>query len=664
MKIINLSVWIIGILIIRKAAWRCISRRMQYFLWILPVLFLIIAPFLDVTSKFSSENFLHSVRQQVFDMEKNSRHKAEENTTISVEKKVVIEDAQIVDKEAPMPETLVDNKNDGSLCREKWIELIKAVKYVVIISMLCIMCYANMRLWVWCKKNRTFYKKDNTTKMNVYVLDGISSPFLFGKSIYITTDILENERYLRHVILHEYCHFRHMDNLWVIVRNICLSFNWYNPLAWLAIEYVKRDCELACDEAVLDMLEEGERKDYGYTLLAILKKQKRRRTYLVNTTSMSENVKKMTERITLIASGGRRSLIVTCMTIICIVLLTGFTFTQMEKEETLLNDAVHAEQEEIIESNVKELSDITNKDESDMYLNSDKVFYNTVKYYDGYFYYAGVDKMHRINYALSDKEELIEGRVRLGNCEDEYIYYIKYPSDKISDSGLLRLNVKNKQEELLVEWVDEMWLYSNLYVHNGVLYIEKGEICTAYEINDEMRKVDETDNIIYQKLEECGLSGRDINNLEPGYLNAFFNMNVFIYMDRDNKEIVIYDTNTNKAITKLEECESDVLISDIGLVYKRDADIYLKRWYEDKTTLLYDAKPNEFINYGTYDKKYVYVFSENENKVKCIKISWEGEIEDYKYFDFTKLAINLELSASNGVVSYRQNENIIFEKTY
>lgn len=48
--------------------------------------------------------------------------------------------------------------------------------------------------------------------------------------------------------------------------------------------------------------------------------------------------------------------------------------------------------------------------------------------------------------------------------------------------------------------------------------------------------------------------------------------------------------------------------------------------------------------------------------VKGIRISWEGGIEEIKDFDSVKLAVNLGFSANNGVISYWQNGNIVFDE--
>ncbi len=81
----------------------------------------------------------------------------------------------------------------------------------------------NIRFVDACRKMRIFYKKDRETGLRVYLLDGIASPFLLGRAVYLAPGV------------------------------------------------VRRDCELSCDERVIAVIGEEERAEYGKTLLAMNK---------------------------------------------------------------------------------------------------------------------------------------------------------------------------------------------------------------------------------------------------------------------------------------------------------------------------------------------------------------------------------------------------------
>lgn len=146
-------------------------------------------------------------------------------------------------------------------------------------------------------------------KAKIYTIDGLASPCLYGlpfrESIYLTADIAENPDRLRHVLTHEMCHKKHGDSFWSIVRSILLIVYWMNPLVWVAAVLSKRDCELACDEEALLLLGEEERISYGETLLSIITRKSRLSDIACTATTMTGSGKSVKERIKFIADKPR-----------------------------------------------------------------------------------------------------------------------------------------------------------------------------------------------------------------------------------------------------------------------------------------------------------------------------------------------------------------------
>ena len=106
----------------------------------------------------------------------------------------------------------------------------------------------------------------------VYVTGAVQTPCLFGllhPRVYVTEEAAANETVLRHSLAHELTHCRHRDHIWAALRGLCLALHWYHPLVWLAAVLSQRDGELCCDEATVKRLGETERAAYGRTLLAV-----------------------------------------------------------------------------------------------------------------------------------------------------------------------------------------------------------------------------------------------------------------------------------------------------------------------------------------------------------------------------------------------------------
>jgi len=75
--------------------------------------------------------------------------------------------------------------------------------------------------------------------------------------------------YLPLVLLHEQAHIR-MSHLWYkTVLLLALLFFWWNPVYWLACRLVCQDIELACDEAVMDSLDDKGRRNYARALVEL-----------------------------------------------------------------------------------------------------------------------------------------------------------------------------------------------------------------------------------------------------------------------------------------------------------------------------------------------------------------------------------------------------------
>ncbi len=103
---------------------------------------------------------------------------------------------------------------------------------------------------------------------NIRVCDRIGSPFIIGMFhpvIYLSSSIGENEK--EYVIAHERAHIRRLDNLWKPLGYLLLCVHWFNPFCWLAYILFCRDIELACDEKVVKLYDEKDRKAYANALL-------------------------------------------------------------------------------------------------------------------------------------------------------------------------------------------------------------------------------------------------------------------------------------------------------------------------------------------------------------------------------------------------------------
>lgn len=161
----------------------------------------------------------------------------------------------------------------------------------------------------------------------VYTVDHIPSPCLSRRCIYLTKEMAEDKEELMHILAHEYCHYKQLDSLWVIVRCMLTVIYWFNPLVWTAAYISKLDSELACDAAAIRMLGEKERLAYGKTLIKLVSGDMHVCDRIGIASTMSGGEKSIKERIGIIAKKPKYLVTAAAAVVIMAAVLIAFTFS-------------------------------------------------------------------------------------------------------------------------------------------------------------------------------------------------------------------------------------------------------------------------------------------------------------------------------------------------
>jgi len=112
-------------------------------------------------------------------------------------------------------------------------------------------------------------KEKVRTAIELSVNNLISSPMLIGffkPCIVLPMTEFTGSDFSK-IVLHEITHYKRRDMFykWLIHFTICL--HWFNPFVYIMGRSISHDCELACDEAVIQTLDAVERQSYGNALL-------------------------------------------------------------------------------------------------------------------------------------------------------------------------------------------------------------------------------------------------------------------------------------------------------------------------------------------------------------------------------------------------------------
>lgn len=113
-------------------------------------------------------------------------------------------------------------------------------------------------------------------RVKIYVSDRTSTPLTVGmvQSRIILPKQLRADRIdLKYVLAHEMVHIRRADNVLKMIMLMVACIHWFNPLAWMMYLFFDRDIELSCDERVLEIYGEKQKKKYAETLLDLAETQ-------------------------------------------------------------------------------------------------------------------------------------------------------------------------------------------------------------------------------------------------------------------------------------------------------------------------------------------------------------------------------------------------------
>lgn len=206
----------------------------------------------------------------------------------------------------------------------------------------------------------------------VWLASSLPSPCLAGllrPEIYLTPEAAQDPDTCQFVLRHELAYYHARDQLWSLLRLLCQCVYWFDPFVWLAASLSRRDCELACDERVLKNLDPGSRAEYGRALLSLVAPKRARGQLLSCATTMQLGRKSLKERITLIAKKPKMAAYTLVFVLVLSLVLTACTFTsapvQPEPEpqpETVQPETGASEQEQLQEALTKTEEDL-NKEE-------------------------------------------------------------------------------------------------------------------------------------------------------------------------------------------------------------------------------------------------------------------------------------------------------------
>jgi hypothetical protein len=104
-------------------------------------------------------------------------------------------------------------------------------------------------------------------KFRIIELTGDKAPCSFGNNIFINPEKYDWDTYSQ-ILLHEKIHIRQGHSFDILIAELVLVLQWFNPFAWLYRTEVENNLEFLTDDAVLEH-KEIERSSYQMSLLKV-----------------------------------------------------------------------------------------------------------------------------------------------------------------------------------------------------------------------------------------------------------------------------------------------------------------------------------------------------------------------------------------------------------
>lgn len=308
------SILALLILILKPMMKHKISKAIQYYIWIL-VLMRLVVPF----------SFEKSIMNEVFYQEQvpiGAITQSEINTTNNLPTTVTQEE---VEREL----TYIDNTNNSKYFAKITDNIELYIWGLGVILALTINLLGYFRFLKYLKiTNIHATEKDIHTlekilpkRRNVKLARNklITTPMLIGvfKPCIVIPDVFFTEKQLSNIFLHEITHLNRGDIAVKWLTMIVTSVHWFNPLVYVIKREINHACELSCDEAVIKEFNSRDKQEYGETLISVVSDKKLHVGVMQAT--MSEEKRTIKERLVSIMKHGKKSKLAVVMSVVLVI---------------------------------------------------------------------------------------------------------------------------------------------------------------------------------------------------------------------------------------------------------------------------------------------------------------------------------------------------------
>ena len=183
-------------------------------------------------------------------------------------------------------------------------------------------------------------------KIEYKICSSISSPMMVGffRPVILMPSVQLSENELILILRHELTHFKRHDLWYKTIVLAATILHWFNPMVYFMARATSVQCEIACDALVLENEDMQTRKQYGETIIAVVRGGKAHQTAL--STNFYGGKRGMKNRITsMLDSKRKKAGIVILCTVLAGIMLTGATLVATGSQSTTIPNTAFTEEE-------------------------------------------------------------------------------------------------------------------------------------------------------------------------------------------------------------------------------------------------------------------------------------------------------------------------------
>lgn len=163
------------------------------------------------------------------------------------------------------PQLLFADRSEGwwaIILQEKWkfiLLILAAGSFVIFLKIAYQYCSLQM-----IKRKSVLIK---TSSVKLYDVNSDISPFSFANSIFINSRLHTAEE-LQKIMQHEFVHVKQKHTADILIGEMLIIINWFNPFAWLMRKAIRQNLEFIADDNVLQTGLDA--RQYQYLLLKVV----------------------------------------------------------------------------------------------------------------------------------------------------------------------------------------------------------------------------------------------------------------------------------------------------------------------------------------------------------------------------------------------------------